>query len=229
MRPLLRPLFGGVGGGGASAVPAFSDDFERADTADGSIGSGWVLKAPYVASYPLPASAYGKIVSGQFTADASRIVYAQRELPWVVRRIKATCSWVANPAFDGGQGVTGAATAAFIVSGNGNLVEDMGIHVIVPRAGSAMFQRRYGGGSFTTLGTITQAQHQLMANGNPFNIETWVLSNGDWGLTVNGFTVTGNDSTLNDHLTGLCAWEVYHNGANHVDLVRFESVEARAA
>jgi hypothetical protein len=52
------------------------DDFERADTSAGDlgtppIGSAWALKAPYVASYPLPASTHDHSTSNTFGVRAT--------------------------------------------------------------------------------------------------------------------------------------------------------------
>lgn len=204
----------------------FSDDFERADTTDGNIGNGWVLKAPYAGSYPLQASPYGRITSGRFVADAGEIVYAQRNATTTVRRIRAVASWVVNPAFNPGNTVTGAATIALLVSGDANLVNDMGLHATVARAGNGVFQKRVAGGAFVTLGTITNAQMQLKNDGTPFSIEAWASSDGNWGLTVNGFTITGSDPDVSAHLSSLWACEIYQNGVNHVDLVRIDSITA---
>jgi hypothetical protein len=214
-------------------VALFSDDFERANTLDGTIGPDWTLKAPYVASYPLPASSYGRIESGKFVADASRIVYAQRTESVTVRRIKARISFVVNPAFDGGQAVTGAATAALIISQNANLVELMGLHVIAARAANIVFQKRIAGGSFVTLGTITG---HGMVRDVEYELEAWVTPGGNWGVSIDrtdgvAFTkksVTGTDAALDALLSGMWGHELFQNGVNHVDLVRIHSVKAFA-
>jgi hypothetical protein len=202
------------------------DDYRRADTADGDTGPLWALKQ-FNMALPLDPSPYGRIEDEMFVADAGRVVYSTRQETVAVRRIKAQVSWIVNPAFNGGEAATGAATAALLVSSNSNFIVDMGIHATFARAGSAVFQKRYNGGSFETLGATNQ--HGFLANGAVHEIETWVSASGDWGVKVNGdVLLSGVDDTLNDHLSGYWAHEIFQNGANHVDLVRFHRIEAWA-
>lgn len=218
---------------GGVSTRLFFDAIQRGDTIDGDLGTvpnypNYSLLAPYAGSFPLPVSSYGRVSGNKFLADAGRIVYARQQVARRARRIRAKVSWIINPAFDGGQAVTGSATAGLLISSNANMVQDVGVHVQCARAGNHLFQKRVNGGSFTTLGTLTNAVAGTQNNGTVYDIDTGYDDAGNWWLTVNGHTISGNDSSLEVATSSgnYCAWEVFQNGVNHVDLVRFHEMSA---
>lgn len=202
----------------------FSDSFDRANTSDGDIGlapdgTAWALKGPYVSSYPLPVSNYGKIVSNRFTADANQIVYATRSLGGHVYRIGANVSWVSAG------GLSALAGAAFIITPSPNFIDTM-LHIPVARAGTNI-QKRINGGAFVTM---KQADGLTNATiGAPTLLKDVVhtidilVSNNTCTLTIDG---TRSVTAVDDDIPGLigqnAVWEVYHPNADMVDLVRFE-------
>lgn len=193
----------------------FSDNFERADTSDGSLGADWDLRGPYVASYPLPASLYGRITGGRFVADANQVVYALKNMGRRVRKLTANISWVSN----GGASALG--TAAFIISPDNKLI-DTALHITVNRAAAAL-QKRIAGGSFVTIANIPFAP-SLSLGGvvHPVSIE--VVGSATAVLSVSGRSVRVTDSDIPRLLGPYVGFEVFQNNASMVDLVRFEDV-----
>ena len=192
----------------------FSDDFERADTSDGTIGGGWDLRGPYVSGFPLPPSLYGRIQDGRFVADSDQVVYAVRNMGAVQTRMRATVSW----ASAGGSGFLG--TAALIISKDDKLVSTM-LHVVVTR-NQAIIQKRVNGGAFVDMGTITFPT-QLSLN-TPYEIAVDVSDN-TARLTVAGESVSvGPDNDIRTIVGNYVIFEIYHPDPDMIDHVRFESV-----
>lgn len=204
----------------------FFDNFERPDTNDGDLGPEYDLRAPYAGSFPLPRSVHGRIENGMFVAGSGQIVYAARRFNGDVRRISATVSWVPNPSFNSTAAVTGGATAALLISPNANLVQSITAHVVAHRSGVS-FQKRTAEG-FVTLGGIPSERIAVTNDGRPHKVEATVSPTGNWSLSFDGVTVSGSDPDV-AKMGQFAAWEIYHNGDNHLDLVRFHDVGAEVA
>jgi hypothetical protein len=128
----------------ADLRPVFVDRFQRAPTAAGVLGAGWVLKGPYVASYPLPAATGGEVSAYGFTCANGAIVYAMRKLRAPAKWLRAEWSWV-----DDGVGTQFTTLAMIITNSDANLVDNM-LHITIIN-GQLQVQKRVAGGAFVDM------------------------------------------------------------------------------
>lgn len=210
MNPAVRQLLMGSG-----KRLALADNFERADTADGTIGADWDLRGVYAGSYPLPAATVGRITSGRFVADANQTVYATKQMDRPQRKLTANVSWVPNG------GVTALSTVALIIAPDNKIIDTM-LHITVNRGG-ANIQKRIAGGSFVTLASLTFSPS--LTNGgviHPITVE--VFGNNSVTLNVSGRTARATDVDIPRVLGPFICFEIFNTSADMVDLVRFEDV-----
>lgn len=153
-----------------SFTPSWStlllDDFERADTSDGNLGTAtsgqtWSLKGAADGNYPpLPVSSFGKITSGNFVVPGGQVVYAFTLLNKSPKLVTVDWSWV-----DDGVG-TDFTTLAIIVTNDpvNSWIETM-LHITVTN-GVCKIQKRLSGGAFTDLNSGSQTISPSLALAN---------------------------------------------------------------
>lgn len=163
MKRLLRHM---ATAWGQSGGPLLSDDFERADTSDGVLGTApsgqaWDLRGGADGGYPpLPVSAFGKITSGGFVVPGGQVVYAFAPLARKPRTVTIDWSWVDDTVG------TQFTTLAIIVTNDpvNNWIETM-LHITVTN-GTCKIQKRLSGGAFTDLNTGAQTISPSLALAN---------------------------------------------------------------
>ena len=141
------------------------DDFERADTADGTLGVAptgqtWDLRGAVDGGYPpLPVSAYGKITSGGFVVPGGQVVYGFVALARTPRQVTIDWSWVDDTV--GAQ----FTTLALILTSPpvSNYIETM-LHITVTN-GVCKIQKRISG-AWTDLNTGAQTISPSLALAN---------------------------------------------------------------
>ncbi|MFN4130115.1 MAG: hypothetical protein ACK4GC_09905 [Paracoccaceae bacterium] len=138
----LRPRYGMV------APALFRDDFDRSNTAAGTLGvapsgQAWSLRAPYAGSYPLPPSSFGQITDGKFVVPGGQIVYAGIDLEAAPLSITCKWSWV-----DKGSGAD-FTTLAVLCSPATSWINTM-LHVTVTNV-TIKVQKRINGGAFIDM------------------------------------------------------------------------------
>lgn len=154
-----RPTLEGVG-------VLLSDDFERADTSDGTLGvaptgQAWDLRGGADGGYPpLPVSSFGKITSGGFVVPGGQVVYAFAALARTPRQVTIDWSWVDDTVG------TQFTTLALIVTSPpvNNYIETM-LHITVTN-GTCKIQKRISGGAFVDLNTGAQTISPSLALAN---------------------------------------------------------------
>ncbi|RYY67724.1 MAG: hypothetical protein EOO12_00260 [Chitinophagaceae bacterium] len=153
LRSPLRPVVSTAAGEGMGLL--LLDDFERADTADGTLGTAptgqaWALKGAADGGYPpLPVSSFGKITSGGFVVPGGQTTYAFALLARKPRTIFADWSWLDDTVG------TDFTTLAILVTNDpvNNWIETM-LHITVTN-GVCRIQKRISG-AWTDLNTGAQ-------------------------------------------------------------------------
>jgi hypothetical protein len=204
------------------------DDFSRADTAAGvlgspNIGNAWDMRGGYVASFPLPAATVGQIINGVFTApeNTPRVVtYATQLFAQTPRRLGLSASWAAG---------TGSASAAVVLawSTTSDFISTM-IHCYFNQT-EAVFQVREAGGAFVSLITYsydtaipadgTVAHFEVEINGTT---AVMVLSHPAFGTKRVAYT----DTRIGTCAGPYCFWEIFHNDTTVVGIPSIRSVWA---
>ena len=219
--PSRRPLALGTGVG-----VLLRDDFERADTSAGDlgtppIGSAWVLKAPYVASYPLPASSYGQIASGAFVVPGGQTVYAFTTVVRTPKVFEVEWSWV-----DDSVG-TQFTTLAVIVSSSANGIDTM-LHITVTN-GVCNIQKRLSGGSFITMNTGSTSISPGLALSNTVHRLRLDISGDTARVRIDDtrYDVTVTDAAISDVVGPVLAVEHYSASTDVRWPMQIHRVEAR--
>lgn len=197
----------------------FYDDFNRADTSNGNIGtstSGSVYDLRGLNANVV--STKGRISSGHFVSDAGDVIYAIQALPENVTRIGARISWTTgNSGSDPGvfaMLISPSATAGALITN--------AIHVTVTRT---VWRVQYiSNGSFTELG-FGNFSTTLAADGTSYPME----------ITLNGPVITYNlagqvGSFVDPHFSTFAGkyatWEHYYQSSSVSDLLRIDAVWA---
>lgn len=210
---------GGVLRSGRSLL--FYDNFDRADTALGSIGAplgagAYTLLGPQA----LAPATDGQILNGRFVSTPGNVIYATQYLPVPVNVIGARIVWT------DGNGGSNAGTAAFLISPqNGtNLIANSAIHITMTRSqfvigyilGSSIVNSKtviYN--TPIPLNTEITAQVRIMGN-----IVRWSINGitGEMKLPIATFIGLGTYAT----------WEHYYASSSVSDLVAYTAVWAGA-
>lgn len=202
------------------------DDFERPDTSAGDIGTpqigqAWVLKAPYVASYPLPSSSYGQITSGAFVVPGGQVVYAFNTVSRTPKLFEVDWSWV-----DDGAG-TQFTTLAVIVSSSVNGLDTM-LHITVTN-GVCNIQKRVSGGSFTTMNTGSTSISPSLALANTVHTLRLDITGDTVRVRIDDtrYDVSVTDSAISDVVGSVLAVEHYSASTDVRWPMKIHRVEAR--
>lgn len=198
----------------------FYDDFNRADTAVGELGtsaSGATYDMRGVSAQV--GNAVTQIDDGRWISAAGDVTYAIQTLPTNVTRMGGRVSWTT------GNGGASTATFAMLISPvktGSALYLNAGAHIVITR--STWTIQYIDNGTFTTVrsGSFSSA---LSTDGTSYPFEITV--NGPV-ITYNFAGVTGSASSpyFVTHAGTYATWEHYYGSSSVADLLRIEAIWA---
>ncbi len=183
----------------------FFDNFQRADTSPGSLGSAscgvtWDCRGPYTTGYPLPPATAGQVKSGRFVSAPNSIVYAIAHLSKVVRRVEATFLW------DNSSAHAGLQIGTILISPSANLIDHMR-HVTFTHQ-QALIQKRLNGGAFQTIAQLDCPWGLLDGQAHTISVETSgnhvTVSMDDMSVTMrdgDASAIIGNSFAIENYST----------------------------
>lgn len=201
--------------GAAFHAPIFWDDFERANTAGGTLGT-----SPNGSPWILTGTGYqnARISSGRYILDPGLTSYAYNPLPSNPVRLSAKFSLTS----------TEDAAGIGLLASKAPLLGTM-VHLAIARTITYVQITNSGGPGLVTLATITYPA--LAADGTVYNVGiTYNADNTVDVETPDGkITHVGPDSRFGSYLGNDATWELFPgNGQNTNTNWRFESVNAEA-
>lgn len=200
------------------------DDFNRANTADGSLGTaqdgGVYSLLQYPGSYPMVSSMEGRIEGGQVRADAGVTYYAVRAVPagQKVRHMRGTIRWYGPQA---GTGTLTNSTAALVGCDDSldELIATLPVHPAITRSGVSL-TKRIDGGAFEPLGQIVISQALSEADHAAHDV-SWNLHGDVLTFTFNGITLCLQDAEIESRMGRYGFFEKQETSPNTTDEVRW--------
>lgn len=210
----------------------FFDFFDRADTADGTLGTApvgslaWSMRGAYVGG-PMPNISLGRISSKMLVVDPpsttgppALAVYATQQLRGTVRRIGAVLSYIANTGSN--QGANGYVWA-LAIGPSDPIVQGM-IHFIGTHI-SWSFELWLPSGEKVYLASGSFSP-QLSYSGKAYYVDALINDAGtSVTITVPGTRVTVDDARIAQVLGPWCFWEHYILGPS-ANRLRYHAVWA---